>query len=333
MAMKKWLLFWILLMFIHQSGGVPSLRAQEILDESLEQKLRTDCWKSATEITLLDTLRNAMKKEIEDVYRQHNFIQTFGCAYEETDIEKNSIKAVFRAITQSIINRKVTIRDDLLNLLRAQPPRPDNLTRDYVIYVNLAVDADIKAARYEIKILDLAAISTIESPMSVWTRLVTRFAYKEDYNKAPQPDPVQSEFVTVMENAQLILRAGENRNFGMIRESLNLKGISISHPARISELIFGDSMHLFNPLNPAKSFTGIFLGKGIFVCEIEPKGVLVCKFGEERLFNLLIDANSFARTTTTFASLDYRAPESILQCLLLKFSTLKPEELPAVTGN
>lgn len=304
-----------------------NLLAQSRNESEDVPRVRDDCWKSATEITLLDTLRSAMLKEIEDKYRNHNFIQTFGCAYEETDIEKNSIKAVYRAIIQSIMNRNVTLRDDLLNLLESKPPRPDNLTRDYVIYVNLPIDADIKPARYEIKILDLEAISTIESPMSVWTRVVTRFAYKEDYNKAAKPAPKQSEFVDVMEVAQNVLKNAEDRDFSDIRDLLRLKSVAVAHPSRISEMIFGDAMQLFDPKEPGKSFSGVFLGKGIFVCDID-EGVVVCKFGEERLFGLLVDANSFVRTTTTFSSLDYEAPESILQCLLLKFSTRKPEELP-----
>jgi len=305
-----------------------SLRAQENGEEGLAPRIRSDCWKSETEITLLDTLRNAMLRDIEDKYKNHDFIQTFGCAYEETDIEKNSIKAVYRAIIQSIMNRKVTLRDDVLNLLFAKPPRPDNLTRDYVIYVNLPVDADIIAARYEIKILDLESLPTIESPMSVWTRIVTRFAYKEHYNKAHAPILVQSEFVNVMEVAQKVLRSAEGRDFGEIREVLRLKSIPVSHPSRISELIFGDAISLFDPLNPAKAYSGIFLGKGIYVCDTEQAGVVVCKFGEERLFGLLIDANSFQRTTTTFSALNYEAPESILECLLLKFTSRKPDELP-----
>jgi len=322
---KVWIINFVLGMLM-----LGSIRVHAQSGETAEGSLRVreDCWKSATQITLLDTLRTAMLKGIEDSYVNHNFIQTFGCAYEETDIEKNSIKAVYRAIIQSIMNRNVTLRDDLLNLLQSKPPRPDNLTRDYVIYVNLPVEADIKPARYEIKILDLQAISTIESPMSVWARVITRFAYKEDYNKAASPAPNQSDFVDVMQIAQQVLKASENRNFSEIRNLVRMKNIAVSHPARISELIFGDTMDLFNPLEPGKSYTGVFLGKGIFVCDI-PAGVFVCKFGEERLFGLLADANSFTRTTTMFSSLDYRAPESILQCLLLKFSTRKPEELPA----
>ncbi|GEM_PF-1598868 len=301
--------------------------------QDLSIKIRSDCWRSATQITLLDTLRRAMLREIEDTYKNHNFIQTYGCAYEETDIEKNSIKAVYRAIIQSIINRKVTLRDDLMNLLLAKPPRPDNLTRDYVIYVNLTVDAEIKAARYEIKILDLDAIPTIESPMSVWTRVVTRFAYKEDYNKATPPEPVQSEFIQVMEIAQTLLKAAENKDFNEIRNQLRLQNIAVAQPGHINELLFGDSMKLFDPSEPGKSYMGVFLGKGIYVCETPKDGVVVCKFGEERLYRILIDANSFRRTTTTFSSLDYEAPESILQCLLLKFASQKPEELPTIGSN
>ncbi len=163
--------------------------------------------------------------------------------------------------------------------------------------------------------------------MSVWARIVTRFAYKEDYNKAAKPAPTQSEFVEVMEIAQNVLKSAEKRDFSEIRNVLRLKSVAVSHPSLISELIFGDAIQLFNPNEPGKSYSGVFLGKGIFVCDIDA-GVVVCKFGEERLFGLLIDANSFIRTTTTFSSLDYKAPESILQCLLLKFSTRKPDELP-----
>lgn len=322
--MKKILILGFILLLSTSSY----LRSQNNDDELVAPQVRSDCWKSDTEITLLDTLRSAMTHEIEDRYKNHNFIQTFGCAYEETDIEKNSIKAVYRAIIQSVMNRKVTLRDDILNLLSAKPPRPDNLTRDYVIYVNLPIGADIKAARYEIKILDIEAISTIESEMSVWTRIITRFAYKEDYNNAAPPESTQSHFVEVMETAQNVLKASEDRDFSDIENLLEVRNRSVATPGKISELIFGDTMEIFNPQDPGKSYLAVFLGKGIYACDIPGAGVVVCKFGDERLFDLLIDANSFRRTSTSFASLDYEAPESILKCLLLKFSSRKPEELP-----
>ena len=64
-----------------------------------------NCWDLKHSITLLDTMLKVMSIPIEETYKQHDFIQTFGCAYEEDDIEQNSIRAVYRAILQSIRNR------------------------------------------------------------------------------------------------------------------------------------------------------------------------------------------------------------------------------------
>lgn len=328
MQFKSFITLVILIFLITQLPQ--NILSQQSATRTNQRQIRKECWKSESQITLLDTLKNAMNHQIEDEYNNHNFIQTFGCAYEEDDIEQNSIKAVYRAIVQSIRNRKVNFRDDIMTLLKAKPPRPDNLTREYTIYVNLIVDTEIRAARYEIKILNLEALPTIESETSVWTRIVSRFAYKKDFNLASIPLNTKSEFVQVMDDAQKILRAAEFEKFSTIQELVNTKSTPVAYPARIVDLIFGDSMKLFPVEEPDKSYPGIFLGKGMYVADLPKHGAVVCKFGEERLFGMQIDADSFQRNKSTFEVLDYEAPESILQCLFLKFNCQKPSELPSI---
>lgn len=287
-----------------------------------------NCWRSQQYSTLLDTMRRVMIKPIEDTYKQHDFIQTFGCAYEEDDIEQNSIRAVSRAIIQSIRNRKLSLRDDLDTILRSRPPRPDNLAREYSIYVNIPRESEPKAARYEIKILELETVPTIESEKAVWTRIVTRYAYKEDFNIAPIAEITPSEFVNVMEESQVILKALEKKKLAKIMKTVMVENIAIVYPKSIDELQFGDSMNLFDEIESEKIYKGIFLGKGIFACETPMNDIVICKFGEERLYRLRIDTNSFRRTVANYADLNYQAPESILECIFLKFAHEKPKSLP-----
>ncbi len=305
-----------------------------VLLSVLPQKLDKDllkrydrCWSAKNSITLLDTIQSAMRQQIEDEYLHHDFIQTFGCAYEEEDIERNSIRAVYRAVIQSIRNRNIEMRDDLEAILYANPPRPDNLMREYSVYTNITVGTEKKAARYEIKILDLIAVPTLESSVSVWTRLVTRFAYKEDFNKVKEISYTQSEFVQVMGRAQEILEEIERRNFTSAKKILDLKNIADVYPEQIDALYFGDSMQFFEVKKMDNSFLGIYLGKGIIACNTPTQGVVVFKFGEERLYDLMVDIHSYRRTTTIFQELNYQAPEAILQCLFIKFSQKKPNSL------
>ena len=318
--MKRTNIIFIGLMLIFSFIELPQLFAQ--------QQNFDNCWRSQKYTTLLDTMVKVMLIPIEDTYKQHDYIQTFGCAYEEDDIEQNSIRAVYRAIIQSTRNRKVNLRDDLDTILESNPPRPDNLAREYSIYVNIPTQLEPKAARYEIKILNLEAVPTIESDKAVWTRIVTRYAYKEDFNIAPIAEQTPSEFVTVMAEAQEILKTLERKKFSKLRKVLNVDNEAIVFPQSIEDLDFGDSMTLFNEVDPEKTYPGIYLGKGIFTCETPDNGVVICKFGEERLYELRIDTNSFRRTIPLYAELNYQAPESILECLFLKFCHEKPTSLP-----
>ena len=318
--MKRNKIIFIGLMLIFSFIELPQLFAQ--------QQNFDNCWRSQKYTTLLDTMVKVMLIPIEDTYKQHDYIQTFGCAYEEDDIEQNSIRAVYRAIIQSTRNRKVNLRDDLDTILESNPPRPDNLAREYSIYVNIPTQLEPKAARYEIKILNLEAVPTIESDKAVWTRIVTRYAYKEDFNIAPIAEQTPSEFVTVMAEAQEILKTLERKKFSKLRKVLNVDNEAIVFPQSIEDLDFGDSMTLFNEVDPEKTYPGIYLGKGIFTCETPDNGVVICKFGEERLYELRIDTNSFRRTIPLYAELNYQAPESILECLFLKFCHEKPTSLP-----
>lgn len=301
------------------------------LNQAFAQNINySNCWESDQYTTLLDTMLKVMKTPIEAEYQQHDFIQTFGCAYEEDDIQRNSTRAVYRAIIQSIRNRKVSLRDDLERILLSKPPRPDNLTRDYSIYVNIPSEPEPKAARYEIKILNLEAVPTIESEKSVWTRIVTRYAYKEDFNIAPAADLTLSEFVKVMEISQELLQLSEKKKFKNLKKMFSFENVALAYPKSINELVFGDSFYLFDEIKNEEQYQGVFLGKGIFICETEDDGIVICKFGEERLYRLRIDTNSFRRTDNIFAELNYQAPESILQCLYLKFIKDKPRELPEI---
>jgi hypothetical protein len=318
--MKRNVILFLGLMLIFNFIELPALIAQQLNFDN--------CWKSQKYTTLLDTMLKVMLIPIEDTHKQHDYIQTFGCAYEEDDIEQNSIRAVYRAIIQSTRNRKVNLRDDLDTILESNPPRPDNLAREYSIYVNIPAQLESKSARYEIKILNLEAVPTIESEKAVWTRIVTRYAYKEDFNIAPIAEQTPSEFVTVMGEAQEILRTLERKKFSKLRKVLNVDNEAIVFPQSIEDLDFGDSMTLFNEIEPEKTFPGIYLGKGIFTCETPENGVVICKFGEERLYQLRIDTNSFRRTIPLYAELNYQAPESILECLFLKFCYEKPTSLP-----
>ena len=131
--MKRNKIIFIGLMLIFSFIELPQLFAQ--------QQNFDNCWRSQKYTTLLDTMVKVMLIPIEDTYKQHDYIQTFGCAYEEDDIEQNSIRAVYRAIIQSTRNRKVNLRDDLDTILESNPPRPDNLAREYSIYVNIPTGA------------------------------------------------------------------------------------------------------------------------------------------------------------------------------------------------
>jgi len=292
----------------------------------------SDCWQSQQYTTLLDTMLKVMKIPIEAEYEQHDFIQTFGCAYEEDDIQQNSTRAVYRAIIQSIRNRKVSLRDDLERILLSKPPRPDNLAREYSIYVNIPAQPDPKAARYEIKILNLEAVPTIESEKAIWTRIVTRYAYKEDFNIAPTTDLTSSEFVNVMEMSQELLQLSEKKKFKKLKKMFSFNNVALAYPNSISELVFGDSFYLFDEIKMEEQYQGVYLGKGLFICETQRNGTVICKFGEERLYRMRIDTNSFRRTENIFAELNYQAPASILQCLYLKFSQDKPRQLPELVG-
>lgn len=289
------------------------------------------CWSDKHYITLLDTMKRAIAtKRLEDYFERHDFIQTFGGAYEEDDIEQNSIRAVLRAVVQSIRNRNIELRDDLTTLLNANPPRPDNLMREYSIYVNIPIENEKKPARYEIKILDLIAVPTIESPMSVWTRIVTRFAYKEDFTHVMKTADIESEFINVMQRSQDILENAEKRKMSKMKDLLRLDRPAESYPKSIHDLRFGDSMYLFSESEIQSSYIGVYLGKGIIACDTPDNGIVVCKFGEERLFGIRVDCNTFRRTVPLFADLDYQAPEVILQCLFLQFTNKKPGSLPPI---
>ncbi|MFQ6113683.1 MAG: hypothetical protein ACE5NG_06280 [bacterium] len=270
-------------------------------------------------------MKNVIKTPLERVYKNDDYIQTFGCAYEDDDIEQNSIRAVYRAIDQSLRNRRITARDNILGMLRARPPRPDNLARDYTLYVNLVKDSKVEQARYEVKILDLVMVPTFESRRAVWARVITRYAYQEDFKKAPKPVDTPSEFVKVMELAEEILEAAGKGKFKKVNELISDTKKPTFHPSDIRDLVFGDYLSLFFEQEPSMGeVPAIYIGKGIYIAKIPKIGSRILKFGEERLFGLRLDTSLFHRASSLFVNLQYHAPESVLQCLLLRFGHKKP---------
>lgn len=291
------------------------------------------CWSKDEQRTLIGIMQRVIKQPLETVYKNNNYIQTFGCAYEDADIEHNSIRAVYRAIDQSLRNRRITARDNILGLLRSRPPRPDNLAREYTIYVNLVKNSKVQQARYEVKILDLQVVPTFESRRSVWTRVITRYAYQEDFKNAPTPVDEPSEFFEIMQLAEEILESAGKGDFDDVREAIKNLEKPTFHPKEIEELVFGDFLTLFSEKHPNSSeIPAIFIGKGIYIADIPDFDTTILKFGEEHLFGLRLDTSSFYRASSNFANLQYHAPESVLQCLLMRYGEKKPLYLPDAVG-
>lgn len=295
------------------------------------KKFKEKCWSDNDQHTVLGLMKNVIKAPLEQVYKNDDYIQTFGCAYEDDDIEQNSIRAVYRAIDQSLRNRRITARDNILGLLHSRPPRPDNLARDYNLYVNLVKDSKVQQARYEVKILDLVVVPTFESRRAVWTRVITRYAYQEDFKKAPSPVDTPSEFVEIMELAEEILEAAGKGKFKKVNELISNTNKPTFHPSDIRDLVFGDYLSLFfENESSVGEIAAIYIGKGIYIAKIPKIGTRILKFGEERLFGLRLDTSLFRRASSLFVNLQYHAPESVLQCLLLRFGHRKPLFLPHV---
>lgn len=292
---------------------------------------RKDCWQEGDMQTLQSVMRAVMQKPLEADLVRDNYIQTFGCAYEEIDVEKNSIQAVYRAILQSLRNRQITVRDDLQALLNSRPPRPDNLEREYTIYVNLPKgDNESNVASYQVKILQLEVVRTVESHLAVWTRVASRFQHREDHYRAQPLSEEKSAFVKVIDKAQTILSLAER---GKMEDILNMmegrngRDAVPNQPQTLAELLFGDRLTLMDENNPQKTYPAIYLGKGILVGATPRHGTAVFKFGEERLFGLRLNMRQFLRIDPQFEEFGYRAPETILQCMFLKASRKKPTRL------
>ncbi|NIR52229.1 hypothetical protein GWO43_26920 [candidate division KSB1 bacterium] len=293
------------------------------------KKFDEKCWAKDDHQTLIGVMKQVIKTPLEQVYENNDYIQTFGCAYEDDDIEQNSIRAVYRAIDQSLRNRRITARDNIIGLLRSHPPRPDNLRRDYTLYVNLVKNSQPRQARYEVKVLELEVVPTFESKRAVWTRVITRYAYQEDFKNAPAPIDEPSEFVGIMELAAEILENAGKGRFEKVHELISDTKKPTFHPTDIRDLVFGDYISLFSEKEPSLGeIPAIYIGKGIYIAKIPEFDTTVLKFGEERLFGLRLDTSLFQRASSLFVNLQYHAPESVLQCVLLRFGHKKPLYLP-----
>ena len=328
--MKKWTVYAFVIMaavFIATEQYAAPLRKRTTIQQ--EKKFKGKCWSKNDQDTLLGRMEKVIQIPLEVLYRNDDYIQTFGCAYEDDDIEQNSIRAVFRAIDQSLRNRRITARDNILGLLRSRPPRPDNLARDYTVYVNLVRNSQIQQARYEIRILDLDVVPTFESRRAVWTRIITRYAYQKDFKNAPKPNEAPSEFVKVMELAEKILEAAGKGKFKKVNKLISGTKKPSFHPSNIRDLVFGDYLSLFSETRAGLGeVPAIYIGKGVYIANIPDFGSTILKFGEEHLFGLRLDTSLFHRTSSIFVNLQYHAPEAVLQCLLLRYGHRKPQYLP-----
>ncbi len=299
-----------------------------------DKKFNEKCWSKNDKNTLLGIMNKIVKRPLETKYKNNDYIQTFGCAYEDDDIEQNSLRAVFRAIEQSLRNRKITSRDNVMGLLAARPARPDNLVREYTLYVNLIKNSQVQQARYEVKILELEVIPTFESRRAVWTRIITRYAYQDDFKNAPAPTESPSEFVTIMVLAEEILENAGKGKFNKVNDLISDEKKLTFHPTDIKDLVFGDFLKLFTEKESKYGdIPAIYIGKGIYFAKIPKFGSTILKFGEEYLFNLHIDTSSFHRASNLFVNIQYKAPESVLQCLLLRYGQKKPLFLPEITHS
>lgn len=293
------------------------------------KKFKEKCWPKDKRQTLSGLMQALVRRPLETTYQHNNYVQTFGCAYEDDDIEQNSIRAVCRAIDQSLRNRGVVARENLAALMHSRPPRPDNLLRDYTIYVKPVGVAQAREARYEIRILDLEVVQTFESQRAVYTRVITRYSYQEDFRNSKVPVDRPSEFVEVMLFAEKIIKEAGKGKFKKIAELIDSQKDTISQVNAMDELYFGDYLGLFLENEPdGKEYPAYFLGNGIYIADIPDHGTRILKFGEEQLFGMQLDVRSFRRTTKTFVQLQYHAPESLLQCLLLRYDQKKPLILP-----
>ncbi len=323
---------WTGLVFVALLSAEVMAQSGRIIER--EDRYKERCWSKDEQRTLLALMRSVIQRPLEQIYKNDNYIQTFGCAYEDDDIEQNSLRAVYRAIDQSLRNRRITARDNIIGLLRSRPPRPDNLAREYTLYVNLVKNSQVEQARYEVKILDLEVVPTFESERAVWTRVVTRYAYQEDFKNAPTPVDTPSEFVNIMELAEEILEAAGKGKFNDVTELISDLQKPTFHPSDIRELVFGDLLYLFSTRHPAANeIPAVYMGKGIFMAKIPDFDTTILKFGEEHLFGLRIDTSSFYRASSLFVNVQYKAPESVLQCLLLRFGHKKPLHLPELTAT
>ena len=300
-------------------AGFPPESPPKILTSP--KKSKGKCWQKRENNMLSVFMQTFIRRPLDAIHKNNNYIQTFGCAYEDDDIEQNSVRAVYRAINQSLKNRNVVAVDNIRGLLKSRPPRPDNLIREYTIYVRSSNIAIGTQARYEIKILDLDVISTFESERAVYTKIITRFSYQQDFKNSVSPVDKSSEFIEIMQLAERVLKEADNGTYKKINQIINSHKTRVVQIENFEDLTFGDRISLFlqNTSN-SKEIPAFYLGKGIYIIDIPDVGTRILKFGDEQLFGLYIDSRSFRRLTDTFIKYQYHAPESILQCLLLRYN-------------
>ncbi|RMD99495.1 MAG: hypothetical protein D6814_05475, partial [Calditrichaeota bacterium] len=174
-------------------------------------------------------------------------------------------------------------------------------------------------ASYQVKILQLEVVHTVESPVTIWCRVATRFSHREDHFRALPVSAEKSEFVKILKKAQQVLQQVER---GRMDEVMKFFPNSSQTPVHLvnglDDLVFGDLLKLVDLSHPHRSLPAIFLGKGILFGATRQNKSRVFKLGEEQRAGLRIDFRNIRRATPEFKAFGYKAPEAILQCLYLK---------------
>lgn len=280
-----------------------------------------NCSETIVANNLIDQYRLFSSKQLSEEYRNRGYIQTIGFGYETTNFEKNSIYAVYRAIDQSLRARNVVCYTDILGVLRNLPPLQLGVGNTYKLQVGIPANSQIRI-NYEVKVLEVKSSSTAECPVSASAVVATRYE-DESYNaKFGSPDLKRIRYSeSLSEGRKTLSDIYNDRLKEVLRRNKPKDNNREKVFASIDSLVFGDMFSLISEEDVEKEIDAIFLGKGIYAFYLG--STQVCKFGEERLFHLRVNTNSYWRPSELFKVEKYTAPESWLICLFEKFSSRK----------
>jgi hypothetical protein len=272
--------------------------------------------------TVIDQYQQLIKtKKLPEELSRRGYIQTLAFGYETPNVEKNAINAVYRAIDQSLRARNLISYTEIMEVLKNRPPFSSSIDKGYNLQVGIEENPKIKI-NYEIAIFELKTIQTSECPASVYARIATRIE-DESFQSKLQLNLSNIRYLESLEDGHRILQDIENDRIQEVLKRFHPKarGTGQRRPLVLENLLFGDMFSLLSEKNPEQSYDAIYLGKGIFVFPFGSKhnATQVCKFGEEQLYGLRVDTNSFWRPKEIFMDEKYAAPESYLICLFNKF--------------